>query len=87
MGKVEFNFHQIQAGVFTVNYCLNGEQMSAEEPAHSQEEAETQLWGRLSVVYTEQDCYLGTLKTGSKVVESKVEPKDDLVKKMKKNFK
>ena len=83
MGKVEFNLNQVQAGVFTVNYCLNGEQMSAEEPAHSQEEAETQLWGRLSVVYTGQDCYLGTLKTGSKVVESK----DDLVKKMKKNFK
>ena len=82
MGKVEFNFHQVQSGVFTVNYCLNGEQMSAEEPAHSQEEAEIQLWGRLSVVYTGQDCYLGTLKTGSKV-----ESKDDLVKKMKKNFK
>ena len=83
MGKVEFNLNQVQQGVFTVDYCLNGEQMSAEEPAHSQEEAEIQLWGRLSVVYTGQDCYLGTLKTGSKVVE----PKDDLVKKMKKNFK
>lgn len=87
MGKVEFNFKEIQAGVYTVEYCLNGEQLHAEEPAHSQEEAESQLWGRLSVVYTGQDCYLGQLKTESKVVESKDDSKDDFVKKMKKNFK
>lgn len=49
-------------GVYTVEYCLNGEQMSAEEPAHSQEEAEKQLWARLSVVYVGKDCYLGKLK-------------------------
>ena len=62
MGKVEFNFKEVRSGVFTVDYCLNGEQLSAEEPAHSQEEAETQLWGRLSVVYSGKDCYLGKLK-------------------------
>ena len=83
MGKVEFNFNQVQAGVFTVEYCLNGEQLSAEEPAHLQEEAEKQLEGRLQVAYSGQDCYLGKLKTESKVVETK----DDFVKKMKKNFK
>ena len=90
MGKIEFNLNQVQQGVFTVQYCLNGEQLSAEEPAHSQEEAEKQLEGRLQVAYSGQDYYLGMLKTESKVVESKekevVEPKDDVVKKLKKNF-
>ena len=90
MGKMEFNLNQVQQGVFTVQYCLNGEQLRAEEPAYSQEEAETQLEGRLQVAYSGQDWYLGTLKTESKVVESKekevVEPKDDIVKKLKKNF-